>query len=328
MITEKENFLKILHGEMPEFLPEYDRMGWGVNGNPFRNPEKTPEGYTIDEYGMRHMSNPMAMGGVMPVPGFVLLDDITKWRDVIHTPDVESIDWEKFAAEQLAKHDPTKPISMGCGDYFLKLLNFMTVTEGLIALTEEPEESYAMMEYLSDFYVAKLKKYIQYFKPDVLALADDIAAGAMPFISVPTYRELVRPHHERLTDIAKDAGMAITMHCCGKCEMFIDDWLEMGVTMWEPAQVTNDLVGVKKKYGRKLAICGGWDNTGKISMPETSDEELRAALIEYVDTFAPGGGFVYMTGVAEGFGQEEYDRKTAICRDVYENYARGWYQTH
>ncbi len=328
MLTEKENFIRILDGEMPEFIPTYDRMGWGVNGNPFRPTEKTPEGYDIDEYGMVHKGNPESMGGVMPVPGRILLDDITRWRDVIHTPDVDSVDWEKFSKEALAKHDPNNPISMGCGDYFLKLMNFMGVAEGLIALMEEPEECYAMMEYLADFYVAKLKKMIYYYKPDVLALADDIAAGERPFIRVETYRELVKPHHKRIADLALDAGMRVTMHCCGKCDMFIDDWLDMGVSMWEPAQVTNDLVGVKKKYGRKMAICGGWDNTGPISMPGVSDEELREALMKYTDTFAPDGGFVYMAHVAEGFGEEEYAHKMEICNDVYKNYARNWYQTH
>lgn len=329
MITEKENYLRILRGEMPEFLPKFNMFEWSMFANPFRKKEKTPEGYDIDEYGMVHKGNPESMGGVMPVPGVVLLDDITKWRDVIHTPDVESVDWEKFSKECLSKKDTVNnPVIMGCGDYFLKLVNFMSFTEGLIALVEEPEECYALMEYLSDYYVAMLKKFIYYFKPDVLSLADDIAADQMPFIDLETYRTLVKPHHKRLADIARDNDMPITMHCCGKSEIFIDDWLDMGVSAWEPAQVSNDLINIKKKYGRRLALCGCWDNTGPISMPGTTDEQLREALINYVDTFAPNGGFVYCALVASGFGEEEHDRKTKICNDVYVDYARDWYSTH
>lgn len=329
LITEKENYLRLLSGEMPEFLPYYDMMGWSLFANPFRKKEKTPEGYDIDEYGMVHKTNESSMGGVMPVPGRILLDDITKWRDVIHTPDVESIDWEKFSAERLKDFDrENKPLCMGCGDYFLKLVNFMSFTEGLVALLEEPEECYALLEYISDYYAALQKKYLYWFKPDVFTMADDIAADQMPFIDLDTYRSIILPHHKRLAVVAKDAGLPISMHCCGKCEIFIDDWLEMGVNAWEPAQVANDLLGIKAKYGRKLAIMGGWDNTGKVSMPETSDEELRAALMQYVDTFAPGGGFAYLAMVATGFGQEEFDRKMAICKDVYETYGKTWYQTH
>jgi hypothetical protein len=27
-LTEKENYLRMLHGEFPDFLPRYDMMGW------------------------------------------------------------------------------------------------------------------------------------------------------------------------------------------------------------------------------------------------------------------------------------------------------------
>jgi hypothetical protein len=328
LLTEKENYLRIMRGEMPEFLPKYDFFGWNVSGNPFRG-KKTEEGYDIDEYGMVHKGNPESMGGVMPVPGRILLDDITRWRDVIKTPDVSSVDWETFSKKQLEDKDTeNNPVIMGVGDFFMKLVNFMSFTEGLIALQEEPEECCAMMEYLGDYYVELLKKYIYWFKPDVISLADDVSAAQMPFVSVGTYRDIILPHHKRLADIALDNGLPLLMHCCGKCEMFIDSWLEIGVSAWEPAQVSNDLTAIKKKYGRKLAICGGWDNTGPVSMPETGDEEFREAVINYIDTFAPNGGFVYGVMVASGFGQEEYDHKMAIANEVYETYGRDWYRNH
>jgi hypothetical protein len=46
----------------------------------------------------------------------------------------------------------------------------------------------------------------------------------------------------------------IDRHDCGKSEQFIDDWLEIGVSAWNPVQVTNDCVGIKKKYGNRLRL--------------------------------------------------------------------------
>ena len=83
------------------------------------------------------------------------------------------------------------------------------------------------------------------------------------------------------------------MHDCGKSECFIDDWLDIGVQLWEPAQTTNDVLGVKKKYGRKLIITGGWDNQGPIYYPETPDEELREEMIAEIDRMDLRGGFCY-----------------------------------
>jgi hypothetical protein len=103
------------------------------------------------------------------------------------------------------------------------------------------------------------------------------------------------------------------MHCCGKCESFIDDWIELGVRAWEPAQVSNDLRAIKAKYAGKLAIMGGWDNTGPISYPSVTDEELLAALKEYVDTFAPDGGFAYMAMVMSESDDPEALRKVELA---------------
>ncbi len=327
MITEKENFLRLMRGEMPEFIPKYDMMGWNFHGRPFAR-TKTPEGYDKDEFGMLHTTSEESMGGGFPVPGIVLLDDITRWRDVIKTPDLSTVNWEEFAKKQYEGKDPNNPVSVMIGDFFVTLINWMSFTEGLIALQEEPEECYALMEYLCDYYCEMLKKTIYLFKPEILHLVDDVAADQMPFINLEMYRKIIKPHHKRLADIALDNNMLLSMHCCGKCESFIEDWVEMGVTAWEPAQAGNDFRAIKKKYGPKMVIMGGWDNTGPISMPETSDKELREALINYVDEFAPGGGFAYHARVATGFGEEEFNRKMAICEDVYQTYARDWYKTH
>jgi len=324
LVTKKENYLMLLNGEIPAFLPKYEMMEWSCHANPFGK-GTTEDGFHIDEFGLIHEPTKDGTGGAKP--GFVLLDDITRWRDVIKTPDVESVDWEKLAQETLKDRDPNNPLVMGCGDFFIKLVNFMTFTEGLCALVEEPEECYAMLEHLADYYVAKLHKFVKYFKPDVLSLADDVAADAMPFIDLETYQKIIKPHHKRLADIALENNMKISMHCCGSCEIFMDDWVEMGVNAWEPAQAGNDFVGIKKKYNNKLAIMGGWDNTGPISIDST-DEELRDALIHYVDTLAPGGGFAYLAMVAETKDEEATKRRNAICQDVYENYAKDWYKNH
>ena len=327
MITEKENFLRLLRGEMPEFIPRYNMMTWNFHGRPFP-PVKTPEGYDKDEFGMLRTTTEESMGGGFPVPGIVLLEDITKWRDVIKMPDLSTVDWDAFAKRQYEGKDPNNPKSVMIGDFIVTLINWMSFTEGLIALQEEPEECYALLEYLCDYYCEVLKKCIYLFKPEILHLVDDVAADQMPFISLETYRTLIKPHHKRLADIALDNDMLITMHCCGKCDSFIDDWAEMGVTGWEPAQAGNDFAAIKKKYGPKMVIMGGWDNTGPISMPETSDDELREALIKYVDEFAPGGGFAYGARVATSMSKEDAEHKNAICEEIYFSYARDWYKHH
>ena len=93
-LTEKENFLRMFEGELPEYLPKYDYFGWSA-GLP-RREKRSADGYPVDEFGIEYTTSSASLGGLIPVPGRVLLHDITKWRDVVKTPDISDWDWEKY----------------------------------------------------------------------------------------------------------------------------------------------------------------------------------------------------------------------------------------
>ncbi len=330
MLTKKENYLRLLRKEMPEFIPRYEMMDWLVNPGLFER-KTTPDGYTVDEYGMVYTTTEESMGASMPAPGKVLIDDITKWRDIVKIPDISHVDWEKLAAKDLAKRDVVNnPVIISYGDIFIWLMNAMSFADGLCAMYEEPEEVCELFETLTKYYLEIESKMIKYYNPDSYCILDDTAAAQAPFISKDMYQRLVKPYHKQVADMALENGLPVSMHCCGHCEMFIDDWIDIGVTAWEPAQTSNDLVGIKKKYGRNMAIMGGWDNIGPISQVGSgvSDEALEQALIEYVDTFAPDGGFAFMAHMTGDRENEEHKRKSAIIDRVYQEYAIPWYKNH
>lgn len=327
-MTEKENFLRLLRGEMPAFLPKFDMMGWGVLPSVF-NDRRTPDGGGFDMFGVEFVATREAAGGALPVPGKFILDDITRWRDVIRVPSLDGVDWEAAARKDLKDKDTVhNPVNLSIGDFFQRLMAFMGFTEGLCAMYEEPEEVYALFDYLCDFYCEMLRRALPHYKPDVFVLADDTATAQNPFISPQMYRDLVKPFHKRLADIALDRGLPVEMHNCGRCEDSIDDWIDIGVSAWDPAQVTNNLLGIREKYGRRLALIGCWDTSGPVSWLDSDDRLLRDALIEYVDTFAPGGGFCYNAYVMGARDDPDAIRKMGIINEVYWDYARNWYDMH
>jgi hypothetical protein len=73
---------------------------------------------------------------------------------------------------------------------------------------------------------------------------------------------------------------------------------------------------------------GCWDNTGRISFPETSDDELREALYKYVDTFAPGGRLCLYVALNGDPNSAAVKRKLEIAEDVYTNYAKPYLYNH
>ena len=328
-MTERENFRRLLAGEMPEYIPTYDMFGWRFYPT-FDRDRLNPDGSGFDVFGVEYVSSPEADGGAMSKPGVYILDDITKWRDVIKTPDLSGMDWEKIVKKDVEFRDPANnPILLATHNgYFQALVKFMGFENGLCAMFEEPEEVAALFEYLGDYYMEVQKQYAKYGQLLGLNLTDDTATALNPFVSMDMYRRLLKPAYKRHTDQALNDGLYITIHNCGRCEDQIEDWMEMGISGWDPAQTSNDLVGIKAKYGRKLCIIGGWDSSGPATWPGSSDELLMEALEKMVSDLAPGGGYCFAAAVMGASFDEDQRRKMGLIREFYETKVKNYYKTH
>ena len=304
-MNEKENFMRVMRGETPEWAPRFALHDeWSKYppsntslGFRFIFDRQSPSGKRMDIWGVEYTPTEDTGGQALPTPGRFILDDIRKWRDVIKAPDLSSINWEAEAKKELDafKYDRNE-VAVGAGGgsgFFMVLMNIMGFTEGLCAMAEEPEIVKELFDYIADFSVAVAIKSLDYFKPDFFNIGDDTAAAGNPFISPEAQRELIKPFHHRLTKLAIDRGLPIMMHCCGRCEDYIDDWLDIGVTAWNPAQLTNDLSGIKKKYGNKLALCGCWDSSGPAGWYGAPEEVVRQGVRDSINTYGPGGGYMF-----------------------------------
>ena len=329
-LTPKENYIKLLQGEIPDYIPSmfFDPCMEMINEDQIA-PVSAPDGPVMTVYGVEYIGSKEINNGAMPAPGKFLLDDITKWRDVIINPDTSGRDWEGYYKKQTDKMDrKNKAVTCHGGDYFLTLVSFMGFTEALMAMYEEPDEVYALFDYVSEHYLNVMRQQIKYAKPELYTIMDDDSAYRAPFISVEMYQNLIKPFHKRHADLAHENGILLERHDCGKSECFIDDWIELGIKSWNPAQVSNDLVAIKKKYTGKLALNGCWDNQGILGNPAVDEEVLREALETYVETFAPGGSFVFSAMIMAPPEDPAGQNKTDIIKDFYYNHVRDYYKTN
>lgn len=329
-LTPKENYLTVLRGEIPEYIPSmmFEPCTEMVIEEMIA-PVFAPNGPVMSVYGVEYIGSKEMGFGAMPTPGKVLLHDIRKWRDVVKNPDTSGRDWEGYYKAQTDKMDRVnKAVAVHGGDYFLTLVSFMGFEEALLAMYEEPEEVYALFDYVSEHYLEVMRQQIRHLKPEIYTIMDDDAAYRAPFFSPEMYRRLIKPFHKRHADLALENGIILDRHDCGKSDCFVDDWVDLGIRSWNPAQVTNDLVTVKKKYTGTLTLSGCWDNQGILGSPAVDDEVLREALETYVDTFAPGGTFVFSAMLMAPPGDTAGQAKAGIIRDFYFNHVRDYYKTH
>ena len=111
------------------------------------------------------------------------------------------------------------------------------------------------------------------------------------------YRDILMPVYMKLTQAARDRGLPIQFHNCGRCEDFYDDMLKLGVVYTDPAQTTNDLLAAKEKYGTKLVFCGGWDWDLLRTCAAGYGRSCAAVCQDAIDKYAPGGSYAFAGGV-------------------------------
>jgi hypothetical protein len=315
MLSPKENYLRCLSGEVPEYVPEYTLFAFPgleeVANCILEPPPLLPHrlgGSDKDIFGVPYVGSESTMGAIMPANDrFILdLDDMPHWGDFIKTPDFSDIDWEQVVSEQFKAvnldRDRTA-VAMGLHfGYFQHLVSFMGFENCMIAFYEYPDEVHELFDYISDFFMDVCDKTIDLYKPDALCLMDDTASENSPFISPAMWKEFLFPYHDKFAKRGRERGLPMTFHNCGRAEAFIPLMRELGIKAWEPAQTANDLVGVKKTYGNDFIILGGWEGRGRLLEPMASpenpdgltEEELRQSVRDVINTLAPGGGYCWM----------------------------------
>ena len=338
-ITERENLLRVAQGLEPAWIPRKGLFPFAddpENHKPccvgafamVHPPQRSASGARIDIFGVEYEAVDSIGGGELPAPNKFILDDITKWRDVIKVPSLEGIDWRALG-EKATEHIDRTESCVGMGThvgYFQHLMNFMGFSEGLVALAEDPEECLELFEYLAEYYETIYKNLIDYIKPDFYTITDDTATARSPFISREMYQRLIKPYHARLAKIGQDRDCYIEMHNCGRCEDFIEDWRDFGVSFWNPAQIDNDLQGIKKKYGNSLVLNGCWDSSGPPGWPGAPEELVRQAVRDCVDTYAPGGGFCFWASLYGAKDDQRVKDHAFWITDEYNKYGRTYYQ--
>ena len=313
MLSTRDNFLRLIRGEEPEYLSIYS-LWWGMNSPPFHRPEPSPDGTMRNMFGVESVwDSGRIVGSPMPKTHDFVLTDIFKWRDVIKLPDVGEISdsaWADAAKQARDKHDFETPFAGGTalGGVFQTLVGVMGFTEGLTACFEEPDEVKDMLNYITDYCVAMAEKFVYYYQPDYGTLGDDIAHERNPFVSLEMFRDIFAPCWRRYYDVFVKAGIPVGHHNCGYFEPFLEDLVSMGVTFWDPVQSSNDSFGIKAKYGRSLVMCQSYDV--RFIDDNSTEEEVRTAYRDYISKIAPGGGFAFNRGGIENMvANREIEKK-------------------
>jgi hypothetical protein len=119
-----------------------------------------------------------------------------------------------------------------------------------------------------------------------------------PFCSPNTYRRLYLPYQRIVNGwIHRHTPWKTFMHCCGGIAPLLDCIVEAEFDILNPVQCSArgmDGRTLKQRYGDSLVFWGGGVDT-QTTLPFGTPGAVRDQVRERIETFAPGGGFVFCT---------------------------------
>lgn len=282
-ITSRENWLRFLRGETPQWMPLVSEVQFI---HPAIVPDNMARGAVMenqkvshdqfggpDMYGVQWVYDPV-VGGSMEAPAVPpILKAIEDWPDVIHFPDIDSWDWEGAAARNrdYLSPDRLRSTTIFTG-IFERLISFMGFEEAAMTLIDEDyaEELGELLTKLTDTNIKLIEKIKQYFDVDLVCFHDDWGGQLSPFFSLQTCREVLVPHLKRVVDYCHSHGILLELHSCGHNDALVPAMVEAGVDAW-CGQPMCDKFALWEQYGEKLAIGINFSSGD----PQTVEAEVR-----------------------------------------------------
>lgn len=134
---------------------------------------------------------------------------------------------------------------------------------------------------------------------DAVNEADDVAGQTCMLMSPNTYRLEIKPFHQEIVSAIKRAAphVKVLFHSCGAVRPVVHDFIEIGVDILNPMQVSADDMDpleLKRDFGGDICFWGGGVDTQHVLEPGPP-EQIREDVRRNLNAFAPCGGFIFST---------------------------------
>jgi len=169
----------------------------------------------------------------------------------------------------------------------------------LMDLLVNPDIANKILEKIYDFSVSRIIESINATKDriDMIWFCDDVAGQTGMFISLDTWRKMIKPWAKKYYSLSHDHGKKTLYHCCGTVEPIIEDLIEIGLDLLNPIQFSAKGFPqpeiLKERFGSRLSFLGGMDV--QTVLPFYSVEEIKKETEKLIKILGKNGGYILQT---------------------------------
>ena len=227
------------------------------------------------------------------------------WARHVHSPWDHAGDsgfWEKLRENTLKLRESSdKALIVVCGCNLFEWGTFLRRMDNfLMDLMCDPYNVEKLLDELMKRHLATLEKVCKAVGDivDIIRFGDDLGMSSGPFMDVDTYRQLFKPRHKILCDYVKThSKMHTFIHSCGSISLLMPDMIDAGIEIFNPVQTNAYMMQpdfLKREFGQQITFWGGGIETVG-TLNTGSAERIRDQVLERLEIFSKGGGFVFNT---------------------------------
>ena len=168
----------------------------------------------------------------------------------------------------------------------------------MCALLLEKEEAHERLEQWADSIVVFLGKILDAVKDyvDIVAFSGDAGSQNAPLFGPELYSEMIVPHMRKVMRyVHESSSLKCFLHSCGSVYRLIDSFIEMGVDILNPLQLSAadmEPERLVKEFGGRIVFWGGGCDTQHV-LPYGSEDDVREEVAGRMAVYSTVEGFVF-----------------------------------
>jgi uroporphyrinogen decarboxylase len=255
-------------------------------------PVKVRDDVTLNEFGMEMKPTPLYVEVVKcPLTAAASVDDIAAYPfpDALAPGRFEAAkrDIERFGSDFFVIGDVELSI-------FELAWHLTGMQEYMMALAMEEPWIEALNDRVEAWTLGLAEQLVR-LGVDALWFGEDLGSQTSTLISPDMWRERFKPRYARMIAALKaiNPEVMIVMHSDGAVAPLIDDFIEMGIEVYNPVQPNvsgSDPSELARKYGGKINFFGGIDQ--QVLLPSGDLPALKAEIVRRAGILGARGGYL------------------------------------
>ena len=253
MATPKEIFLETLKpdGKPERQLVQYEALAVQIPDPVFLyvGNGSRPGATVKNQWGVTILF-PEGDPGPTPLitPETKVCPDITRWREFVHAPDIETAcaeGWEPFIGMGRAAAGTDKLLTAFWATGLFEQCHFLMGFEDTLAnFYEHPDEMHELIDYITEYRLKYAKLLIDKLQPDAILSHDDWGAKESLFMSPEMWREFFKEPYRKIYQYIRSRGVIAIHHADSFLAPIVEDMAEIGVQVWQGVLPENNILRI------------------------------------------------------------------------------------